>query len=269
MNAEELDRLSHLIETKGWSVYDGKLRGRGDTIEGVLVRFLSQMTGTQRRLTMDLLSEYCIIKEYADAAIELLEELRRGTPDTIKIAPVKVKDAAKIKSGDALVYEMDAAQGMVAGDFLFSDDPFSQDFWSGVGKKVLVDDFVGTGDQFLEMIDDIRNSGIAAEIDFLATIVIQESGRSKIEAAGIPVASLFTRPKALESLAVATQQDLGDLHAIYLSIEGNINCDPFYSFGYMASEATVTMKKTPDNTLPIFWHDGDTGWLTPFPRKIK
>lgn len=269
MNAEELNRLSHLIETKGWSVYDGKLRGRGHTIEDVLVKFLSQMTGPQRELTLELLSEYYINKEYTDAAIDLLEALRGQTLDTIKIAPVKVKDAAKIKSGDALVYEMDAAQDMIPGDFLFSDDPFSQKFWVGAEKIVLVDDFVGSGDQFLEMIDSMRESGISVNIDFLATIVIQESGRSKIEDAGIPVVSLFTRPKALENLAVTTQRDIADLHDIYLSIEGNTNCNPFYSLGYMASEATVTMKKTPDNTLPIFWHDGDTGWLTPFPRNSK
>lgn len=267
MNAEELDRVSRLIEDKGWSVFDGKIRKRTDKIHDIIINFLSQMSSIQRSLVMDLLSDYYILKDYTESAINILEALRRETADDIKIAPVKVKGATKIKSGDALVYDMDAAQALIPGNFLFFDDPFSREFWEGAEKKVIVDDFIGTGDQFLEMVDNIRVSGLDPKVDYLATIVIQESGRNEIEGKGIPVVPLFVRSKALEQLSTSSQRDIQDIRDIYISIEDNTKCNSFLRFGYMGSEATVTMKKTPDNTLPIFWHDGDNGWMTPFPRK--
>lgn len=270
MNATELEQLSNLISLKGWAVFDGMIRGRKEAVEQVLTEFLDQMTGSQRLLTMELLTDYLILKDYTRPAIELLELICAQSNDSLNVAPVKVKNASKVKSGDALVYEMDANQGVVGDrEINFSDDPFQSDFWKMPGSKVLVDDFIGTGDQFIEMLDNMTGCGLTPKVDFLATLVIQQSGREKVEAKGIQVIALHTRPKALEQIATATGRKIEDLHSLYLTIEEKTGCSPFESLGYMASEATVTMKKTPDNTLPIFWHEGDSGWLAPFPRKRK
>jgi len=270
MDVTDLERLINLIDQKGWRIFDGKLRGRHDDIQSILVKFLSRMTRPQRSLTLDLLSDYLILKDYTDPAIELLDEICKNTNSALKVAPVKVQGATRIKSGDALVYEMDAHQSVVGSrEIDFYDSPYSDRFWLGEGSRILVDDFIGTGDQFVEMIDNIGSDGADPKIDLVAALVIQEEGRKKIEDLGLRVISLHTRPRALEALAKSSGNDIAQIRDIYLRMEENTECSPFISLGYMASEATVTLKKTPDNTLPIFWHEEGSGWPAPFPRKLK
>lgn len=271
MNASELEQVNLLVAEKRWSVFDGMLRNRTDTVEQILRKFLGQMKGHQRSLALALLSEYLILKDYTRPSLELLEMVS-DTLDAkqIRFAPVKVSGAERIKSGDALVYDMDANQGMIENrKLIFTDDPAQELFWDNDDAKVVVDDFIGTGDQFFAMLEDLAKKGINPKIDLLATLVIQHAGKEKIEAAGIQVVSLCVRPKALEQLAIINGQNVNELQETYLSIEKGTECSAFESMGYMASQATVTMKKTPDNTLPIFWHEGNNKWLAPFPRKVK
>lgn len=270
MDAADVERLSLLVERKGWKAFNGKLRGVNESTEDVLIKFLSKMTAPQKLLTMDLMEEYFIIKDYTDPAIDLLREICARTNSPLKIAPVKVKGTEKVKSGDALLYEMDCNQNVVEDrDIKFSNDPYSPNFWDSDTTKILVDDFIGTGEQFKEMINSLKADGINPQIDYVATLVIQQAGLEKIQDLGIQVIALHTRPKALEALAQKSGRDLAEIRRIYLEIEEKTSCISNLRFGYLRSEATVTMKRTPDNTLPIFWHEGDRGWPAPFLRKTK
>ena len=270
MNATDLSRLELLVAEKGWSAYDGLLKSRTDTVEKNLRVFLGAMEPDERELTFQLLEEYLILKEYTRPSLDLLEricDIQREKP--IRIAPVKVRDAKRIKSGDALVYEMDAIRGMIDGPNLtFHDDPLDKSFWNNTDFKVVVDDFIGTGDQFLEMLGEISGQGIEPKIDLLATLVMQKTGKERIEKAGHDVTSLEVRTKALEEIVSKHGGSKSEVEAIYLAIEDKTDCSPFDSMGFKGSQATVTMKKTPDNTLPIFWNEGSKkDWPAPFPRK--
>jgi len=271
MRAFDLEQVSVLVAEKGWSIFDGILRNRGETVEKILADFLNGMTFKERSLVLKLLSDYLILKDYTRPSLELLDQICSALNEpTIRFAPVKVHGASRIKSGDALVYEMDANQGMIEGkNLIFRDDPAQPEFWDNEDAKVVVDDFVGTGDQFLGMLADLKEKGIEPNINMLATLVIQQSGKDKIEAAGIRVISLHVRPKALEKIALEQNVDIQEIEEFYLTIESGTLCSPFESMGYMASQALVTMKKTPDNTLPIFWLGGENKWPAPFPRKLK
>lgn len=272
MNAADLERLDLLVSEKGWSIYDGLLRGRNESVKRILTNFLAKMEAEERALAFQLLDRYLILKDYVRPSLDLLERIcDKFGGGSIRIAPVKVSGASRIKSGDALVYDMDANQGVIVGANLnFHDDPFLDPFWDNNDAKVVVDDFVGTGDQFLGMIDEFKNRGIDPKISLLATLVIQEDGKKKIENAGIEVLSLEVRPKALESIALEIGQTSKHVEAVYLNIEERVECLPFESMGYKGTQATVTMKKTPDNTLTIFWNEGSNqNWPAPFPRKMK
>ena len=271
MKAADLEQLSLLITEKGWSAHDGMLRSRRDTVEEILREFLGKMKPKERELTFMLLEDYLILKDYTRPSIDLLDLICTALPEApLMVAPVKVAGAKRVKSGDALVYEMDANQGMIGKrEISFHDDPSQKEFWEGDGAKIVVDDFIGTGDQFLDMLEDLKKKGIEPKIDLLATLIIQASGKEKIEGEGIRVVSLEERPKALEHVVAKYGKDLGSVKELYLEIESVTGCSAFESMGYMASQAIVTMKKTPDNTLPIFWYEGDNQWPAPFPRKMK
>ena len=83
---------------------------------------------------------------------------------------------------------------------------------------------------------------------------------------GIEVIALHVRPKALEYLSQKIERDIGEIRREYLEIEYLTGCPDQLKFGHNQVEASVTMKKTPDNTLPIFWHERDHSWYAPFPR---
>ena len=39
------------------------------------------------------------------------------------------------------------------------------------------------------------------------------------------------------------------------------------SLGYLDSESLVAMNKTPNNTFPVYWHEGKGHSHAPFPRR--
>lgn len=270
MNASELQQLNELIHEKRWQAFDKIIRGKTESVSEILIKFLDRMSQDQRKLTMQILSDYLIISDYREPAINLLEKICEHTTRTLKIAPVVMKGASRVKSGAALIYDMDARQTAIEGrEFTFFDTPIESEFCNGEGDRVLVDDFVGTGEQVIALLDAMSKIKGNHKVDYLATLVIQEEGKEKIEKYGIKVITLETRPKALERLAEKTGQDIAKLREVYLGIESNTGCSTFESLGYRGSEAAVTMKKTPDNTLPIFWYEGEGGWPAPFPRRNK
>lgn len=267
MDAKEFERLSSVVSSKHWDVYD-KVRPDGKTMLDVLVEFISPMEPLERQIVSDLLENYLVIRDYSHIIIDLLKEIsERSNGRAIAISAVKDYTATKVKSGAALTFEMNSNTHYFDGiKFTFCEDPASERFQDFDGFKVLVDDFIGTGNQFLDMSKYLEKNGFKKEVDLVAAIAIQQEGKLNLEKNGFNVFSVHERPKSIQNLIDRSGRSAEEVYKIYDGIELRFDCPHNYKRGYGQSEAAVSLKKTPNNTLPIFWFQGKKKWPAPFPR---
>ena len=219
-------------------------------------------------LSLDLLDDYVIIKDYLGAARSLMVALRDLAADTpLLVSPLVDYQSERTKSGHSLHYEMSNFTGLFGGkSILFRDDPKSKSSQAHKGIHVSVDDFIGTGNQFFKMIESVIKDGMEDTISHVAAICIQESAKTYLEAAGYKVIALHVLGKGLDRLSHRRGLPRIQVVSEYEKLEEKTACPPQYRLGRDETEALVTMKATPNNTLPIFWIEGKAKWPAPFPR---
>lgn len=133
---------------------------------------------------------------------------------------------------------------------------------------IYVDDFVGTGDTAISSLNFYFTNCSAKDDDvIILTLAAQQSGLNTIKDYGIAVYNAITvrrgisdsdlicnKPKALELVD---------------GIEKRLKVQKQFRRGYKASEALVSLLRTPNNTFPLFWLKAKMGqdrWPAPFYR---
>lgn len=267
MDAIEFEKIRNIVSSGNWDAYDD-LRPDGKTMLDLLVELVSPMKPPERQIVSSLLENYLVIKEYGRIVIDLLYEIvRQAEGQDIIISTVKDYSSTKVKSGAALTFEMNSSIHYFEGvRFAFAEDPKGDRFQKFKGFKVLVDDFIGTGNQFLDMCKHLDDGGFDKKVDLVVAVAIQSEGKSNLEGNGFNVFAAHERPKSIEQLILQSGRPSREVYEIYDAIEARTFCSAKYKRGYGASEAAISLKKTPNNTLPIFWFQGDEKWPAPFPR---
>ncbi len=267
MTPSQIERLKQLVSDKGWSAFDLLAHPELATIEAI-TRMFQGLPTNEIDLSLDLLDDYIIIKDYSTAARSLMVALRDLAGDTpLLVTPLVDYQSERPKSGHSLHYEMSNFTGLFGGRrVLFRDDPKSTSSQSHEGIHVSVDDFIGTGNQFFKMVESVVKDGLKDNITHIAAICIQESAKAYVEAAGYQVVALHVLGKGLDRLSIRRGIPRSDVVAEYKKLEKKTKCSSDYCLGRDETEALVTMKATPNNTLPIFWIEGKEKWPAPFPR---
>jgi hypothetical protein len=81
------------------------------------------------------------------------------------------------------------------------------------------------------------------------------------------VHTLYRRKRASEVLREAENISEDIFYQNYDAVEAILKCTEQYRRGFLGSEALVSLKRTPNNTLSIFWYEGkEKNWPAPFPR---
>ncbi|CEN85134.1 phosphoribosyltransferase-like protein [Paraclostridium sordellii] len=128
---------------------------------------------------------------------------------------------------------------------------------------IVVDDFIGSGDQVTDCVNDICSLGINKKNIFILALYIHESGKKKLSDENINL--IYEECISKEVSGVLSNKEI----EILKSIERKINVRNGYEFGYGGSEALISLIRTPNNTLPIF-HTVKVGKgrlnIAPFPR---
>lgn len=129
---------------------------------------------------------------------------------------------------------------------------------------ILVDDFIGTGETAQKCINNISRITKSIEKIFVIALVAQKSGIQLIESLGIRVYADVICNKGISDYYQG--KELEDKISLMKDIESKLSIKKEYRFGYGASEALVTMKRTPNNTFPLFWKENSCQSKAPFPR---
>lgn len=268
MNANQLDRLDRIVTEKSWTTFDFLCHPQ-KTVHQSLIDMLAQLTSNEVDLSLDFLEDYLIIKDYARHARELMVKIKEVSADqNVIVTPILDYNAKRPKSGHALHYEMSQFSGFFdANQVTFLDDPKSTESQQHSGIHVSVDDFIGTGNQFLDMRDAVVDDGLTFGVTHIATVCIQADALRTLTNEGYSVIALHIREKAMDLVAMRRASATAPLYADYDTMIRKTGCPAAYRLGRDESEALVTMKRTPNNTLGVFWTRGRKNkWPAPFPR---
>ncbi|MBD8662699.1 hypothetical protein IFT59_05480 [Rhizobium sp. CFBP 8752] len=267
ISLEQLNEIDGILLKKGW----GELKNnKGESLDSLTFSLFERLNDEEEFfLLKTLLDRYFLCTDYDQYCFDIakhIESIFHG--ESIIIIPVS-DDNRKIKSGHAISYDLTR----FLDEEVFSEMRIQESLDSVSGRisefsVIVVDDFVGSGSQFRAFARKCAaNYGLQASNIYLYSIAMMAKARERISDycyAATPMVE-FSR-----SLSDPFQLDQPlDPITVYGRIEGLVDVGKNYRRGFLRSEALVTMKKTPNNTLPIFWcrHDqnGDV-WPAIFPR---
>ncbi len=273
LSLEEVRKIERIFVTNNWGVKNFLYHPKQLNLFDAVSEFIANIDTKDRDIAFSLLEKYEIIHEYTKFAQKLCGALnaRVDLSKTYYVTPVALPDEGRIKSGHNLCYEIKAFFPKSASlNIHFLDSPFSNKIETDDSSVVVfIDDFVGTGQQFIEMFEAFKCKRGEPKICILLVIRIQEEAFDTLSSMGIQVIADQVRPKAISSGRAVGSLSKEQALFHYLEIEKKVQVPWGGSLGFGQAEAIVTMKRTPDDTLPIFWvdeADGGKPWPAPFPR---
>lgn len=230
------------------------------------------------------ITEKEIYKVFKEAYHEIYPDFLEGF-DKIYIFPLvrpyievngeeKLISRPKVKSGEKIKIFIQANEYR---ELKFSErilmpdtvDELSSKFDLDKDLLILVDDFIGSGEtavEVLEIIFDIPNFNCSNTI--VLSLVSQQEG----------VDFIYNQTKVMSFFKHLRKKAITDFY-LDTNIEANknlvkqmgkkIKCSERYLLGYNDTEALVSiMNKSPNNTLGVFWHETPK-LIAPFPRYIN
>lgn len=130
---------------------------------------------------------------------------------------------------------------------------------------ILADDFIGTGDTAQKAIDHLYK--VKPKIKDLRIMIISlaslKTGFDLIESMGIPIYTTVILHRGISDYYNSPEKEIN--LELMAQIETKINVPHSYKLGYKKSEALISLIRTPNNTLPVFWLDNKIT-QSPFPR---
>lgn len=247
-----------------------------------LVMFLNE---DERKLVLYLSNNYLVMKMNSyenmlrEAFRSIDDEIIKGCDNIFVISIISPEDSMRRheKSGTFLLYP--ALKGVIPSDGRFAGKKIhSSDTVAGVALSkdhnsktlmIFIDDFLGSGDTFLSFYSEFKRrvKMRAGDVCIAVLLVAQELGILAVENVGIRVFCPIRRGKGISDDPEI--KDATKALSLMKGLERRLGVPLEYEFGYGASEALITMIRTPDNTFPVFWWEGQIDgkhWRPPFAR---
>lgn len=245
----------------------------GEEVFDVAAKLMSRLNEEERLIVGELLENFLVVTDYEDHAMMIARSIssRYHRKDKIVLVPI-TDEKGGIKSSHSLIYEVQrfVEHGDI-GNVILVDHYERAIADYKTHTIILIDDFVGSGSQMRKVCRKLENAqfNISDNLE-MQIICLQDSALPRLKKYCNKIFFYEIRRRAIsENLGVKAFSRNKAL-AIYDAIEKNLSMRPYYKRGYNKSEALVSMKRTPNNTLPIFWCKqgrGGTKWPAIFPRK--
>jgi hypothetical protein len=268
----ELLAISDLFQSKGWDSLQNDAPMYQEALESAIA-MVDLLDEDQFKLLISLLYQYDTIFNYTPHVYKLnllINDLYKQY-SRIFISPLVIKINNRPKSGHRVSYDLQSYfNDREYPNLSFVDTPFSKRITPKDKSTalIMVDDYIGTGKSvenvYLEDPVHLENFTLIA-----CCFYINEIGMQKLQE--LRIISRFNIRKGMaisDGLAIG-DADVATALRLYEAIESNLDIKAGYKRGYGQTEALVTLLKTPDNTLPIFWSTRGKGgrrWPAIFPR---
>ena len=216
----------------------------------------------------------------SDSDFALVQALRGATDPGIRLVPViKAKDPPT-KSGPLVLRKIQKRLELFDRWTIWPWDVSLAIQTQNVKAIIFVDDFLGSGDQFTQFLQSQNLPTAHPGIEWIyAPVIASREGMGLLRSVQ-PTIKVVTAEvledthkffcaknwELLTSGAIAEN----DAKAFYLELLKRKGLDfPSFEFGYSDMELCIGLEhSSPDNSLPILWHKGET-WTSLFdPRPL-
>jgi len=259
-DTEVIRAITKIFKEKNWFVKD-----TDDVVFDSFCDLLEILEPPERSLLIELTNHYYWITsdEYLQLLLEVFKEIPAdffAAAKKLFLFPViKPSDEGRPKSGVGLTYDIKAEFpriGKLRHISAATLEKFEQ-FKTITGAPetnllCLVDDFIGTGDTLDQCLNAIgKNIKIDYDRMFIVTISCQQETYNTLIAKGIKIYCKYLIPKGITDFN--KEVDTKEKKNLMRKIEESVPGAKSFSLGFQESESIITLKRTPDNTFPIFW----------------
>ena len=273
MKPKHLSRLYKIFQDKNW--------GRLPKSEAVFERFCKIVAGFGKDSDVELFLlltedfEVYDLFRYQPLLREAMYDIKPGLPKHIIFAPGSSPsdiDGNKNKSGDMLTYMAKTVAQQIEtfdGKMIYAVTDYRkipEKCSKKEGKKhlFLVDDFSGSGDTMRDAVSAALTSGFLLKEITAVILVAQTQAIESLITHEIDVVWGVNKDKGISDNGRIP--DKGAAIRIMREFAQKIGVPSMYELGYGQCESLVSMMRTPNNTLPIYWYRCQL-WDPPFPRE--
>lgn len=237
------------------------------------VRTYQKLEAEERSLFISLSYHYEMIplSRYQTLLTSVMSNVVKnhlGQKQTIFVYPIKKKEHnGHVKSADLVTYLCNGTHVKYIDELskkefvcLGSMDRVEEKKRSIMKNKlVIVDDFIGSGDYATDVVNEITALGIPMEQIVVAALYITQNSVERLGklSCGLEYGEVI---ESYIGKLTASEKE------ILTRIEQKIGVDENFTFGYGHSGALISLIRTPNNTLPIFWKSNGRASTPPFPR---
>lgn len=277
MKTENVIKLKRLFKEKDWNNHNEE--------EEVFVRIcylLDSLTEEEEDLIIELCERYTWIphQHYQELIKQVFSKVDPGifeAESRLFLFPIiNPEDEDTTKSGNALLYEIRIYKKWLKEPFKSMtfipveqyDKLLDPNFdFDEKDRLFLIDDFIGSGDTLKNTLSQLEGAKkISMGQVYVLSLAAQREALLHLTRLGI---TYFVEEVFLKGITDYYQEELEKKIRLMQKIEKQLKVLKKFRFGYNASEALVTMARTPNNTFPIFWLNSrkeDKVIEAPFPR---
>ena len=266
----EILKINELFDSQGWPKDE---KNKSSLYKRYLNRYM-KLDPAERQLFIKLSNQYKWVSadEYLTSAVQLLENVVRkhctNAGQAVWIYPIKKnEDQRHIKSSDvvsylckslpiqysAILYKRKIHIISTLDDLIQKKDKIQK------SVLFLVDDFIGSGNYASSVVDELISNGIPEDKMVVCSLYISEMGLKMLQTRKCSLEFLNVAPSCISELSTSEQE-------LILQMESSLNVDDEFSLGYGQSANLISLLRTPNNSLPVFWLDKGRTHSAPFPR---
>lgn len=261
---EDYYNMSRVFKQNSWDNYPGS-----SAIFNAHVGLMRRLDDEEKRLYLELTSKFLWIRDYTSLIISQLNNILDSYKSYTTFYVLRCmpqKDQKWSKSSGVVLYEIrnpevrkQLSKSLIILDKIEEVKDIKND---GHTLLILVDDFVGTGDTAEKCIIDVRkfNATLLGYIVVMSVAAL-EKGKQKLSSFNVPIFSSYIIKRGISDYY--TGYNLTKNIQLMHNIESKLRVSKSFSLGYGASEALICLKRCPNNTFPIYWHDSR---YSPYPR---
>lgn len=259
---EYINSLSTLFNNPQWIFHD-----RYDTWKKKLekaIKLGEQLSDDTREMMIFLFQKYIILHQnnYTNLLLDSLDLIDTKSYQNYTkyyILPIKQDKDLGSKSGTNISYLFKTDD--IHYHRLFNNNSISEISIENIPKNInsssvkklfLVDDFIGSGESSIELLN-IINSKFSINPQKISFIFLagMEEGINKLKRLGYEVYCNISQNKGISDI----QDNILKTRYVSLmeNIENTFNFPQDVRFGYKRSEALISLERTPNNTFPVFW----------------
>lgn len=266
---QELTDIYQLFQHKHWPI-DEKNKS---SLFKRFCRTYEKFEPDERKLFINLSYQYEIVSlsQYQELLTQVLSNVVKkylGQKQTIYVYPIKKREhGGFVKSSDLVTY-------LCNGTCMQYSDVLSKKKFMCLGsmkrieekktnivktKLFIVDDFIGSGNYATDVVKEIEALGIPAKQIVIVTLFTTQDALKRLQQLNCGIEYGEIIEPCINRLTVSEKE-------ILFQMEQRLGVSDQFHFGYCQSGTLISLIRTPNNTLPIFWQSNGRASAPPFPR---